>query len=89
MKKQEQIKKITKDLEGIILYDEVLKINYNIDEVDIEETAKNLVANGYINGADFVEWLEKKYGRLFYEVGYAYREQADLNKALQEYLKGE
>lgn len=60
----------------------------------IFHSAENAIEAGYINSSDFVEWLKEKYGDLFYEIvlretGYPYREQVDLDKALQEYLKGE
>lgn len=88
MNKQEQIEKMAQ--EG---RDNLIATNYQ-GKTDIERLCKALYHAGYINGADFVEWLKEKYGDLFYEIvlretGYPYREQVDLDKALQEYLKGE
>lgn len=92
MNKQEQIEKMAKDLENDIRYDNVMLVHYGIEEVDIEETAKNLVANGYIKVADFVSnvaWrladkiMWENHGRIFdlEEINQI------LNEALQEYLK--
>lgn len=55
-------------------------------------TANLLVSKGYINGADFVEWLKKsKYVKPYMDdVDYCFGINVErLDEALQEYLKGE
>ena len=51
-------------------------------------TATLLVSKGYINGADFVEWLKTKFLYLINEAGHVV-DIRTLDEALQEYLKGE
>lgn len=71
---------------------EVLSLDSNDVDHIAEESADELILAGYINGADFVEWLrEKGYGHLYHHnsqymsgVGLV-----DVETALQEYLKGE
>lgn len=85
MNKQEQIEKI----------DEVLSdsLYYNLDddgrpyyEFDKFEVVDNLIKAGYINGADFVEWLKKNFIVATWD---RKGNKVKLAEALQEYTKGE
>lgn len=91
MNRQEQIEKMANDMVGEIDYD----VNYYSDDnyseviIDYKTTAKNIVEKGYINGADFVEWLKSKYADLYYLDTFNRQDIFEIDQALQEYLKGE
>lgn len=61
------------------------------DDVDhiAEQSADELIEAGYINGADFVEWLKSKYADLYYLDTFNRQDVFEIDQALQEYLKGE
>lgn len=80
MNKQEQIEKMAQ--EG---RDNLIATNYQ-GKTDIERLCKALYHAGYINGADFVEWLKEKCQYDGHTVGVW---QNNLDGLLQEYLKGE
>lgn len=65
-------------------YDAVIDSN-DVDHI-AEQSAEELIEAGYINGADFVEWLKDK-AVWTHGVGTFY--ESDFDNALQEYLKGE
>lgn len=91
MKKQEQIERIES-----ILTDVLCQKSKDVNEFvsmqsrDIAlQGAKALTNKGYINGADFVEWLKDKWSLKFEWHNMTCVSAGDLNEALQEYLKGE
>lgn len=55
----------------------------------IRMVATILTEAGYINGADFVEWLEKVIEKEEFLEGKKVKTKTLIDKALQEYLKGE
>lgn len=86
MNKQEQIEKMAKNMshkESICRQSDCNKCSYAKRFCPLKHNAKVLVEAGYINGADFVEWLKKHpyFGMLCPNPEY--------EEALQEYLKGE
>lgn len=80
MNKQEQIEKMAQ--EG---RDNLIATNYQ-DKTDIERLCKALYHAGYINGADFVEWLKEKCTFDGHRLAF---DKDEFDTALQEYLKGE
>lgn len=76
MNKQEQIEKMS----------EILHKDLGIGTT-AEITAKTLFLKGYINGADFVKWLKSRFDH-WKGVAISIRID-DIEKLLQEYLKGE
>lgn len=95
MKKQEQIEKMAKAINETTFSGDGFVIGRSKkgtleieDKTDTRLVAKWLIERGYINGADFVEWLKENavsmtaHGAEYIAVG-------RLAEALQEYLKGE
>lgn len=90
MNKQEQIEKMAKETQGCEYDDRNCEDCWQKqqNECTYYIVAKSLVGSGYINGADFVEWLKENavsmtaHGAEYIAVG-------RLAEALQEYLKGE
>ena len=73
---------------------EMLVLESNDVDHIAEESADELIKAGYINGADFVEWLKERYGKAYtvdrgdYVVVETSIPAKDLDKALREYMKG-
>lgn len=84
MDKQEQIEKMYEDIPSFVGD----KYRYGACVHHRELLAEALVNAGYINGADFVEWLKKDIEGKHW-LGYVQIIKNYLDKALQEYLKGE
>lgn len=91
MNKQEQIEKMARDMS----VNESLCRQYDCDHCPYfpqfcwrKEDAERLIQAGYINGADFVEFVLNKVTQAWIEkrvlLGFK-----DLKSLLQEYLKGE
>lgn len=78
MNKQQQIEKMAIDIVSDILL-----------ECTAQETAEHLIGKGYINGADFVEWLKHRYTYDHWKGARVTISFEQLSEALQEYLKGE
>lgn len=93
MNKQEQIEKMAiamcKDPVGCDFCHHCFKGEFDCDE---HMFAENAVEEGYINGADFVEWLKSSRFVKPYMDDIDYCMGIDIEvlaEALQEYLKGE
>lgn len=98
MNKQEQIEKMVRMIcEDDTPYgDEEDKVNcnecpcYKNKQCELyQREATSFVEAGYINGADFVEWLKKEIKEAEFLEGKKVRTKMLVDKALQEYLKGE
>lgn len=57
-------------------------------DTDYRVVAKTFIEAGYINGADFVEWLKERWSLNFECHNMTCVSAGDLDEALQEYLKG-
>lgn len=93
MNKQEQIEKMAKAInettfsgDGFVIGRRKKGTLEIEDKTDSRLVAKWLIERGYINGADFVEWMKSKYDH-WKGVAISVRID-DIEDLLQEYLKG-
>lgn len=96
MNKKEQIEKMAKAINETTFSGDGFVIGRSKkgtleieDKTDTRLVAKWIIERGYINGADFVEWLKNRFTYDHWKGVTVHISLNDLDEALQEYLKGE
>lgn len=90
MNKQEQIEKMARDMcDGCSDAHKIPPECKPSNHCLIFHNVEHAVEAGYINGADFVEWLKHRYTYDHWKGARVTISFEQLSEALQEYLKGE